>query len=183
MPRVSPNPRSAFSDTTRQNRAKIQGQTNSQYSVTVDPTEMTGDPSNNYATMVEGWLFPITGIDAFGLAVYRNGPGDWVQVDADTGWTLFTTSGTGTLYYRVIGNTLWLNGTIIGVASGGLVGTLPVASAFPAGSGGNKPVYAEQGGTPNLSHINVDGSNGDIYVYFATAGSTVYVGCISFLIY
>jgi hypothetical protein len=54
-------------------------------SVIVDPSGATGDPSNNYAVIVSGWLKPITAIAAWGLAVWNQATSTWVQINSSGG--------------------------------------------------------------------------------------------------
>lgn len=51
-----------------------------QTQVVTDPSGATGDPAHGHATLVIGNLLPITGIAAFGEAVWSQALGSWVQV-------------------------------------------------------------------------------------------------------
>lgn len=61
-------------DTTGQ---QIRDQQLAQTRVIVDPTRVTGDPAHNNATVVMGFLLPICGINAWGIASFMTGR--WIQ--------------------------------------------------------------------------------------------------------
>lgn len=162
MPRVSVNPRSTFTGTVRQNKAKILGQTNSQYSVIVDPTGASGDSSNNYATFVEGWLFPITGISAYGAAVWTGSA--WVQLEGGGGGGGITTITSDDSSVTITDPTGPTTDLSVNFPSAGE----PEVLAVPGVSGGpiqtisfNEAITFEAGGPPNTETIKL------IYASFA----------------
>lgn len=63
-----------ITDLERQVRALSTQQTQ----VITDPTNATGDAAHGHATLVMGYLTPITGLSGYGAAVYRSGA--WVRL-------------------------------------------------------------------------------------------------------
>lgn len=78
MPPTNPPGRLAFAQELADLRTAITALETQQNRVITDPTGATGDPANNHATVVEGWLKPITGIAAYGIASYKTGA--WVRI-------------------------------------------------------------------------------------------------------
>ena len=178
------NPRGFLLDSIADTSRRVSGLERQQLRVTTDPSQADGDPANNYATVVEGYLGDICSIDAYGIAVWRNG--EWVQINYDTGWVAMslTNSWTGSLSYRVIGNEIRLNGSVSGGASGNSIATLPAAHS-PVGDGVNEiPIVALAAGARSLASLIIPGSGGQIgqiIPHFTASNPTLYLSGFSLL--
>lgn len=84
MPRRHPNLHNNLIESLVGSRADVDGLQRQQTSFITDPRGSSGqgDPDNGYATVAMGYLGGLTGIPAYGLAVWDNDAAAWVQITA-----------------------------------------------------------------------------------------------------
>lgn len=180
MPSVSPNPHDHFLRSVHGVVRDFDESGRQQLIVITDPTESTGDPANNYATVIIGSIASVLGstwAGVYGIALWQNA--QWVLTSKDTGWQTLTLSGswTGNASWRVVGDILFLRGNFTGGSSGSAVFTLP-SQARPLSIQGNVAVCAYHAGVPNAALLQFNTSTGVVSAFYATASSTVAIdGC------
>jgi hypothetical protein len=146
MPRRQPNPHLFLEDGLRRLRNDTDAVQRQQQTVIVDPSEATGDPTQNWAILVIGYLNDVTGIPGWGVAVWDEGTMAWVQLPGTGGSFKFsqTYAWTG-LVLTTAGATGYFPPTYIPVLGGTTCDLVAVK-------------YAIRGGTNATFTVNHNGS-------------------------